>query len=96
MFNMLNQLWMMLTTMFMAGEKFATSVNNLAEWTSESSASFVDEARIKRYSARQELLKELGISQDEFNKLTSTVADSSVKPKVKAIAALPGVTGHTA
>lgn len=88
MFNMLNQLWMMLTTMFMAGEKFATSVNNLAEWTSESSASFVDEARIKRYSARQELLKELGISQDEFNALTTGVAEAAVKPKAKALKAI--------
>lgn len=83
MFQMLAQLWAALSTFFMAFEKGASSINNLCEWADESSASFVDEARIKRYSARQDMLKELGISQAEFDQ--KTTAAVPVKTKVKAL-----------
>ena len=48
MFAMLKQLWHTLEVFFMAGEKLANAVNNLAEVAEETSAAFADEARIKR------------------------------------------------
>lgn len=86
MFQMLNQLFAALATLFMSGEKAASALLNLTEWANESSASFVDEARIKRFSARQQMLKDLGITQAEFDATTTVVAQAAVKPKVKALA----------
>jgi hypothetical protein len=87
MFAMLNQLFSAIAVFFMAFEKGASAVNNLAEWADESSASFVDEARIKRYSSRVEMLNELGISQAEFDqRTTQAIPEKKVKqlPKPKA------------
>lgn len=86
---MLNQLWAMLGMFFAGGEKLAAGFNNLGSWVDESSAAFVDEARIKRYSARQAMLAELGITDAEFNALTTTEAAASAKPKMKALAIAP-------
>jgi len=80
MFAMLNQLFTAMATFFMAFEKGASAINNLTEWADESSASFVDEARIKRYAAKQEMLTALGITEAEFEAKTASV----VKVKVKA------------
>ena len=87
MFNMLNQLWAMLGMFFAGGEKLAAGFNNLGSWVDESSAAFVDEARIKRYSARQAMLAELGITDTEFKALTTNEVASAVKPKMKSIKA---------
>ena len=48
MFAMFAQFFLMFSSLFSAGNKFASALDNVAGWTEESSASFVDEAREQR------------------------------------------------
>lgn len=81
MFAMLAQLFAAFSTLFRATEKASSALNNLCEWADESSASFVDEARIKRYASRQEMLGELGITQVQFDSMTASAVPAKVALK---------------
>jgi hypothetical protein len=91
MFAMFAQLFAAFSTLFRATEKASSALNNLCEWADESSASFVDEARIKRYSSRQEMLSELGITQAEFDEKTSSVIPEKNKFKALPLSLKPSV-----
>lgn len=69
-FVALNAFFTMLTTLFMAGEKGAKSLDNLAGWAATTTASFVDEADsdreiaiMERETAREIRRKELAAKQ---------------------------------
>jgi hypothetical protein len=81
MFAMLAQLFAAFSTLFRATEKASSALNNLCEWADESSASFVDEARIKRYASRQDMLAELGITQAQFDEKTAAAIPTATKLK---------------
>lgn len=59
----LQQLWLALTTFFMALEKGSSAVNNLATWADEATGTFVDEARIERQKKLAKLHAELADTQ---------------------------------
>ena len=73
-----------LAMFFSSFEGFAGALSNLSKWADESTASFVDEARISRYSNRVALLNDLGITQEEFDAKVTAAAEV-VKPKTKAL-----------
>lgn len=51
MIRMLNQFFVMLTTLFSAGERAAKAIDNLALYGEEASQTFVDTERAKRAKA---------------------------------------------
>lgn len=62
MFAMFSQFFNMLTSLFSAGERFASSANNMGVWCEEASGGFADEARIKRQARLNELMAETGVA----------------------------------
>lgn len=63
MFKMLAQAWKALEVLFKSFERIANSINNLAEWGEETSASFVDEARNTRAKAMVLAKKDLAAAK---------------------------------
>lgn len=76
MFNMFNQFFAMLSTLFSAGEKGAKALDHLASWSEDTAASFKDEAAITRIAKRKALLAKSGVTEEEVNK-----ADAEKAPK---------------
>ena len=61
--KMLQQVWITLTTFFMALEKGSSAINNLATWADESTGTFVDEARTERAKKLAALNAELATAE---------------------------------
>ena len=63
MFAAISRFFGMLSMFFMAGEKFASSINNVAEWADESTGAFTETARAERaqklaiHKAKMDLIK---------------------------------------
>jgi hypothetical protein len=69
------QFFGMLITLFSAGEKLASSINNLAIVADESSGDYADEARIQRQMRKAQ-------REHERNKQTLALANDTSAPKL--------------
>ena len=68
MFAMFKQLFAAFTLYFVAFEKFAGAVNNVADWTNESTAAFADKARIERAKDLAKMKAQLAAVEDKSKK----------------------------
>ena len=59
MFTMFSQLFAAFTRLFSAFEKSAGALDNLASWSEETSASFLDEARYERQAKQVQAKQQL-------------------------------------
>lgn len=65
MMQAIRQLFSALTVLFSATEKFAKSLDDLATWTEEGTASFVNESRVERKKQLADLERKLNAPAPE-------------------------------
>lgn len=67
MFAMFKQFFLMFSTLFNAGERFASAINHIAISTDEMAAAYADEARIERQKKLANLKAELKAVESKAN-----------------------------
>lgn len=70
MFAMFKQLFLAITSLFVAADKAANALVHLSTWAEESAGAFADEARISRQAKMNSMLKDQRVTEKQLAAVT--------------------------